>query len=133
RRILDGAGVRLAIGDAAAVARLGRTRATPQAGTANARRPLAPEAIVLHTSGSTGAPKGVPVSHAGVSAFVDWMSAEFDVRPGDAVAALASPTFDLALFEQLAPLAARGTIVRPDDRTALSVQRLGAFLDRAGV
>ncbi len=134
RRILDGAGVRVVVGHGERVALLGRTAVDPAACPAGPPVPAVDaasesEAIVLHTSGSTGAPKGVPVSHAGVTAFVDWMSAEFDVRPGDAVAALASPTFDLALFEQLAPLAAGGTIVRPDDRTSLSVKRLCAFLD----
>lgn len=138
RRILDGAGVHVLVGEAERADRLGRIAVDPAAGPIGAEfRPAAPppgaEAIVLHTSGSAGVPKGVPVSHEGVTAFVDWMSAEFDVRSGDAVAALASPTFDLALFEQLAPLAAAGTIVRPDDRTSLSVKRLGAFLDAAGV
>ncbi len=90
------------------------------------------EAILLHTSGSTGLPKGVPVTHGGGAAFVDWMCGEFGVAAGDGVAALAGTSFDLALFEQLAPLAAGGTVLRPSERTLLSAKSLARFLDEHG-
>ena len=70
------------------------------------------EAYLLFTSGSTGEPKGVPISHAGLARYVQFALdayVEPDVPP---VAPLFSAlTFDLTVTTLFVPLVARGRLV----------------------
>ncbi|MEV0198134.1 condensation domain-containing protein [Nonomuraea sp. NPDC050691] len=68
-------------------------------------------AYVLHTSGSTGVPKGVAVEHAGLAARVRWMREAYELRPGDQVAHLAPLGSDTHAEELYPALAAGATVV----------------------
>ncbi|MEO3887665.1 amino acid adenylation domain-containing protein [Nonomuraea sp. B5E05] len=77
-------------------------------------------AYVLYTSGSTGAPKGVVVEHAGLAERVRWMRAVYGLRPGDRVVQLAALGFDTHAEEIYPALAAGATVeLLPGGGTAL--------------
>ncbi|NKQ27222.1 non-ribosomal peptide synthetase [Streptomyces galbus] len=89
-----------------------RPAATP--GTAAAPRPAAgPDhvAYVVYTSGSTGVPKGVAVTHVTVVNAVDTMVAQAGAEHGARILVAASFGFDVATFETFAALTTGGSAV----------------------
>ncbi|RIV41496.1 non-ribosomal peptide synthetase [Micromonospora radicis] len=68
-------------------------------------------AYVLHTSGTTGDPKGVQLPHRGFVTYLDWMRGQWRCGPGDRVLHGCAPVFDLAAGEVLAALTSGATVV----------------------
>ena len=68
-------------------------------------------AYILYTSGSTGEPKGVMLSHLNALTFVDWTVNEFDIGPDDRLSSHAPFHFDLSVFDLFAAARAGGTVV----------------------
>ncbi len=68
-------------------------------------------AYVIFTSGTTGRPKGVPITHEAMTTYLNWAISTFDYRPGDRMTATASVCFDAAVRQMLAPLLAGATVV----------------------
>ncbi|WP_238782857.1 amino acid adenylation domain-containing protein [Streptomyces monomycini] len=73
-------------------------------------------AYVLYTSGSTGAPKGVVVSHAGVVNRLLGIQEEFGLEPSDICLFKAPAAFDASVWELFWPLTtgARIVVAAPD-------------------
>ncbi|KUK76174.1 MAG: Iturin A synthetase C [candidate division WS6 bacterium 34_10] len=56
-------------------------------------------AYILHSSGSTGVPKGIMLTHRNARTFVDWMQKEFKLTKNDIVMSRAPFKFDLSVFD----------------------------------
>jgi acyl-coenzyme A synthetase/AMP-(fatty) acid ligase len=56
-------------------------------------------ALMLTTSGSTGLPKIVPITHRAIVRFASWASDRFDIEPGTNVLSYCGLNFDLSILE----------------------------------
>lgn len=78
--------------------RSGRAAAPP-------RPPRAEDAAYcMFTSGSTGVPKGVVITHGNLSYFLAAVTRTLGIDEKDTVLAMTTPSFDISLLELLAPL-----------------------------
>ncbi|MEX2030638.1 MAG: amino acid adenylation domain-containing protein [Anaerolineales bacterium] len=68
-------------------------------------------AYILYTSGSTGEPKGVMISHRTIFTFLRWAVDTFRMGPDDRVTSHAPLHFDLSTLDIFATLLAGGTVV----------------------
>jgi pyochelin synthetase len=76
-------------------------------------------AYVLYTSGTTGEPKGVMISHASVANVVADCNARLRVGPADRFMAISAFSFDLSVYDVFGALSAGAALVMPDaDRAA---------------
>jgi pyochelin synthetase len=71
-------------------------------------------AYVLYTSGTTGEPKGVMVSHRSVANVVADCNARFGIGPADRFIAVSAFNFDLSVYDIFGALSAGAAIVVPD-------------------
>lgn len=71
-------------------------------------------AYVLYTSGTTGQPKGVMVTHRNVVNLVDDCQRRFAIQPQDRFFAISAFNFDLSVWDLFGALSAGAALVFPD-------------------
>jgi amino acid adenylation domain-containing protein/non-ribosomal peptide synthase protein (TIGR01720 family) len=72
---------------------------------------IATTAYIVYTSGSTGQPKGVAVTHSGVASLVAAHVERLRITPHSRMLQLASPSFDVSLGELFSALLSGATVV----------------------
>lgn len=85
-------------------------------------------AYILHTSGSSGTPKGVAISHSNAVSFVEWASNFFNVTANDQVSSHAPFHFDLSIFDIYVSVKNGACIHLIDTDLAASPRHLISFI-----
>lgn len=85
-------------------------------------------AYVLYTSGSTGEPKGVSLTHRNALAFVRWAAGEVGLSSADRLANHAPFNFDLSVFDLYAAFLVGASVHLVQQELAYAPEQLVGFL-----
>lgn len=85
-------------------------------------------AVVIFTSGTTGQPNGVQVTHANLCNVLLTEPGSLGIRPGDRVGQLLNIAFDMAVWEILGTLAHGGTLVVRGNDLARTAESLNVII-----
>ncbi|MCM3924907.1 amino acid adenylation domain-containing protein [Frankia sp. AiPs1] len=123
--------LRASLGTGVSVAELATSPdGAQEAADARIDEPAAPDdlAYILYTSGSTGAPKGVCISHRNALAFVGWAVDELAAGPDDRFSNHAPLNFDLSVLDLYGAFAVGASVHLVAAELAYAPAQLAEFL-----
>ena len=85
-------------------------------------------AYIVYTSGSTGQPKGVEITHANLQHLINWHHRAFSVTDRDRASQIAGLAFDAAVWEIWCNLTAGATLHIVDELSRRSAEGLQGWL-----
>lgn len=90
-------------------------------------------AYILYTSGSTGQPKGVMITHHNAKCFIHWGVNTFGLTEYDVLSSIAPFHFDLSVFDLYAGLACGARIILIQPASVKNPMILSALIDRFNI
>jgi amino acid adenylation domain-containing protein len=90
-------------------------------------------AYIIFTSGSSGRPKGVQITHANLLNLVRWHQRAFNITPADRATLQASPGFDAAVWELWPYLTIGARVYIVDDSIRAAPEQLRDWIVAKGI
>ena len=80
-------------------------------------------AYLLFTSGTTGKPKGVPVSNGNLAGYLDFILKSYDFQPDDRFTQIFDLTFDLSVHDLILAWSSGACLCVPQDNSSFAMAR----------